>query len=155
MADACFKTGISSLIGQTSGVLFVDFYAKGSYDSNNLLMLISSGSGGEIIYLNLVSGTIEAYIAASSTQQFLYTGGTALATNTRHKLAIAYASNDIALYHNGTQLATDTSASIPACSLIRIGDFLGGLYQFGNTINEAVIFPTRLTNAELASLTTI
>ena len=52
VADACFKTGISSLIGQTSGVLFVDFYAKGSYDSNNLLMLISSGSGGEIIYLN-------------------------------------------------------------------------------------------------------
>ena len=155
VADACFKTGISSLIGQTSGVLFIDFYAKGSYDSNNLLMLISSGSGGEIIYLNLVSGTIEAYIAASSTQQFLYTSGTALATNTRHKLAIAYASNDIALYHNGTQLATDTSASIPACSLIRIGDFLGGLYQFGNTINEAVLFPTRLTNAELASLTTI
>jgi hypothetical protein len=155
VADACSKTGISSLIGQTEGVLFVDFYAKGSYDSNNLLMLISSGSGGEIIYLNLVSGTIEAYIAASSTQQFLYTGGTALATNTRHKLAIAYASNDIALYHNGTQLATDTSASIPACSLIRIGDFLGGLYQFGNTINEAVIFPTRLTNSELASLTTI
>jgi hypothetical protein len=155
VADACSKTGISSLIGQTSGTMFVDFIAKGSYDSNNLLMLISTGSGGDIIYLNLVSGTIEAYIAASSTQQFLYNGGTVLTANTRHKLAIGYANNDIVLYHNGTQLATDTSASIPACTLLRVGDFLGGIYQFGNSINQAILFPTRLTNAELASLTTL
>ena len=155
VADACFKTGISSLIGQTSGVLFVDFIAKGSYDSNNLLMLISTGSGGDLVYLNLVSGTIEAYIAASSSQQFLYTSGTVLTANTRHKLALGYANNDIVLYHNGTQLATDTSASIPACTLLRVGDFLGGTFQFGNTINQSILFPTRLTNAELASLTTL
>jgi hypothetical protein len=155
VADACSKTGISSLIGQTSGVLFVDFIAKGSYDSNNLLMLISTGSGGDIIYLNLVGGTIEAYIAASSTQQFLYTSGTALTANTRHKLAIGYANNDIVLYHNGTQLATDTSATIPACSVLRVGDFLGGTLQFGNTINQSILFPTRLSNSELASLTSL
>jgi hypothetical protein len=155
VADACFKTGITSLIGQTSGTMFVDFIAKGSYDSNNLLMLISAGSGSNIIYLNLVGGTIEAYIASSAIQQFLYTGATALGANTRHKLAIGYANNDVVLYHNGTQLATDTSATIPACSVIRIGDFLGGIYQFGNSINQSILFPTRLTNAELASLTTI
>jgi len=155
VADACYKTGISSLIGQTSGTMFVDFIAKGSYDSNNLLMLISAGSGSNIIYLNLVGGTIEAYIASSAIQQFLYTGATALGANTRHKLAIGYANNDVVLYHNGTQLATDTSATIPACTLLRVGDFLGGLYQFGNTINQSILFPTRLSNSELASLTSL
>ena len=153
LADSASKTGISSLIGQTQGTMFVEFIAKGSYDSNNLLMLISTGSGGEIIYLNLVNGIIEAYIAASATQQFLYNGATALSANTRHKLAIGYANNDVVLYHNGTQLATDTSATIPACTLLRVGNFLGGIYQFGNTINQAILFKTRLTNDQLADLT--
>ena len=154
-ADVISKTGISALIGQTEGTMFVDFIAKGFYNSDNLLMLISTGSGGEIIYLNLVSGTIEAYIAASSTQQFLYNGVTVLTANTSHKLAIGYANNDIVLYHNGTQLATDMTASIPACTLLRVGNFLGGTLQFNSGINSAILFPTRLTNAELISLTTI
>jgi hypothetical protein len=51
---------------------------------------------------------------------------------------------------------TDSSGTVPTLSQLAIGyDIASGLYQFSNSVNQAILFPTRLTNAELASLTTL
>ena len=75
----------------------------------------------------------------------------------RNKIAVGYANNDVAFYVNGNLIGTRTTATIPS-SMSQVD--VGGNYTFANyigsnTYNEVVFFPTRLTNAELASLTTI
>jgi hypothetical protein len=68
-------------------------------------------------------------------------------------MALAYKANDFAFYVNGVSRGTDSSGSVPTCSRLQMGQTALGSSD-GKT-NQAVLFPTRLTNAELASLTTI
>ena len=68
------------------------------------------------------------------------------------KLAFAYKANDFVAYVNGTQVMTDTSGSVPACSQIGLNHYDKDqplLYK------QALVFKTRLSNEELAALTTI
>jgi hypothetical protein len=66
------------------------------------------------------------------------------------KIAFAYKQNDLAFYVNGVLVGTDTNATVPVCSQI-------GLFNYFQTMalqyNQAALFPTRLTNAQLAQLT--
>jgi hypothetical protein len=78
-------------------------------------------------------------------------------TNGTYKIAFAYASNDFVLYVNGTQIGTDTSGLVPACSSVYIGklETSSTTLQLNDRITTAALYPTRLTNAELAALTTL
>jgi hypothetical protein len=155
VADACFKTGITSLIGQSEGTMFCEFNAIGSYDTNNMLCTLSDGTGNNRIFLNLTDGVgnLEAVITTSGSLVSLYVGTPPSVG--RHKIAIAYKSNDVVLYLDGTLLFTDTSVSIPATSKLNIGSYFNETFPFNSGINQSVLFKTRLTNAELASITTL
>jgi hypothetical protein len=140
------------LIGQTEGVLFVDFNFENTPDVNgNIVMIIYGASGEAFIYIlggNLLlqvynSGVVQGNISIS------------IGAVGRKKIAFAYKQNDFVGYMNGTQIGTDTSGTIPAMSTLRLGEYYATGYSLNSGINEAVLFPTRLTNAELASLTTL
>ena len=75
----------------------------------------------------------------------------------RYKMAGAYKNNDFVLYLNGNLIGTDTSGAVIATDAITFNDYfaLPSTYKQVMDINSAILFPTRLTNAELASLTTI
>jgi len=150
VADACFKTGISSLIGQTEGTMFADFV----FTNNNTVQVIMC------LHDNADNKRVEIWANASSLYGFV--GGSSsfniasitATSGTRYKVAVAYKSGDSAFYVNGTQIGTDsTTFTISLTSLIF--NYWSGAYPPDAKINEAIIFPTRLTNAELASLTTI
>jgi hypothetical protein len=164
VADACSKTGISSLIGQTEGVLFADvnWIVKPEAGSpvigivtlnnnvanldNCIILGIERQSGGTNRVYCLVqnSGSTVAGLFGSNI------------TNGRYKIALAYKNNDFVLYVNGVQIATDTSGTPPTTSEVLLGPrFQGDSFSMNDSINQAVLFKTRLTNAELASLTTI
>ena len=164
VADACSKTGISSLIGQTEGVLFADvnWIVKPESGSpvvsiltinNNVANLDNciilgierqTGGGNRVYCLVQNAGSTEAGLFGS------------LISNGRYKIALAYKANDFVLYVNGVQIATDTSGSVPTTSEVLLGQrFTGDSVNLNDSINEAVLFKTRLTNAELASLTTL
>lgn len=153
VADACYKTGISSLIGQTEGALFADLKITELPTDGSLFgvqktasnFVIRFGSQGSNIYAQCYNGSTNLFFETTS-----YTLGT------RIKLAFAYKAGSYAFYINGTQIATGTNAtSIPACDEIMTNSLWGNTNPSLYEINEAVLFPTRLTNAELASLTTI
>jgi hypothetical protein len=165
VADACFKTGISSLIGQTEGTMFVDFYYNlanntpngsdkgimtirpngGSY-SNEIALLYYGDEGGSYGKTIQVTVTVGGALQCSlKTPQTL--------TNGYYKVAFAYKQNDFAFYVNGTQIGTDTSGSVPTCDELYLVDPLR--INPNTTIKEAILFKTRLSNSELASLTTI
>ena len=153
-ADVISKTGISSLIGQTEGTILWDIYIETptATDNENILN-IDNGSFGNTFY---ISKSASSTIAAE-----MYSGGVVQASFTkssivkgRYKCAFAYANNNTAFFVNGVQVgSTDTSCSVPATSRFQMG--LGALGASTGFINSAILFPTRLTNAELASLTTI
>jgi hypothetical protein len=153
VADACSKTGISSLIGQTQGTIFVDFVWEGLGTANvdNPIFSIGEQSYGtsniaianynSALYGRLTNGTsVDAGIAFG-----------AMTIGTRYKCAIGYASNDFVFYVNGANYGNDTSVSIPALS----DAYFQNDYPNSKEVNQAILFKTRLTNAELASLTTL
>ena len=154
VADACFKTGISSLIGQTEGTIFIDInrnYITSSYDR---YFAVDDGdatiyrTGIFIIPEPSIDGRVYIEIRSNSVGIFGFTYNSTSVSNL--KIAVAYKNNDMAIYINGTQSATSSASLTFAHTLSKIAS-----YGNGQSIKESVIFPTRLTNAELASLTTI
>ena len=151
-ADAIYKTGISSLIGQTSGSVFFDFTVDtiSSQTSDPVLWYMKDGGVGER-YVELYSSGNLAYVEYTTLtiSNIVKTG----LTVGRHKCAIAYAANDFVFYVDGVQVGTDTSGTPSGFSTFAL-QYYNSTYLGQQYVNSVAIFPTRLTNAELASLTT-
>jgi len=155
VADACYKTGISSLIGQTEGTIYGNFYVNPSGQESQSIWLRKASGGlyGDIIFI-LVNNAQQprAEVGAGGATQFSYTGSSISVG--WHKFALAYKQNDFAFYVDGVQMATDNSGTVPTCDEMYLGYYIdGGTRQTSQ--KEAILFKTRLTNAELASLTTL
>jgi hypothetical protein len=157
-ADLISKTGISSLIGQTEGTIYAEIKVNKLIGTasryifhlsdgtvNNRIYMAFSGSSSNVLRARIFNGgTLQCSIDTS-----------ALTNTGTYKLALAYKNNDIVFYVNGVQIGTDTSATIPTCSRVDLGQNYANASQLGDGINNANIWKTRLTNAELATLTTI
>ena len=147
-ADSCSKTGISSLIGQTEGTMFVEVTLQNIVDNKTLLRMGISYSHilqviGQRVYA-------ESWIGGAN-QAEIFT--TAFSEGDKVKIGYAYKANDYVLYVNGVQIGIDTSASVPSSvDILYVGN-LSGTQQ--HSVEQALIFKTRLTNAQLAKLTTL
>jgi hypothetical protein len=150
VADVAEKTGISDLIGQTEGTLFVEVELVDTVTSTRQLQ-ISDGTISNRIQLATSGGNFTPAIVVAGTVQALFIVPAPTGIN---KIAIAYANNDIAVFLNGNLVGTDTSATIPACSRLDVGNTLGSNIMTG-TISQALLFKTRLSNTELAQITTL
>jgi hypothetical protein len=157
-ADVASKTGITSLIGQTEGTLFAEIeVSKLIGAASRYIFHISDGTANNRVYM--------AFSGASSNvlRGRIFNGGTlqcsidtsAITTIGTYKLALAYKNNDIVFYVNGVQIGVDTSATIPTCSRVDLGQNYANTSQLSDGIKASVLWKTRLTNAELAQLTTI
>ena len=146
--DEAYKTGVSSLIGQTEGTLFVDVKF-----SKHISEISDGTSTNRIVLYTDGSGYVRNLIRASSvTTSNIQTNTTIQAGD---KIALAYSNNDSVIYKNGVQIGSDTSVTIPATSKVNIGSDYAGNAPDTNTLNQTLLFKTRLSNAELAALTTI
>lgn len=154
VADACFKTGISSLIGQTEGTFFLELSSL-TNDVTNEQIALSDGTDSNTIkfVFGSVVGGVKAEGKVGGVGQFGITQSTSNYISNK-KIAIGYKANDFVFYYNGVQVGVDTAGTVPTMSAF---NFSTGASSFlwNGKVNEAIIFPTRLTNAELASLTTI
>jgi hypothetical protein len=151
-ADQISKTGISSLIGQTEGTLFIEFESGNFSASSAWAISVNDGTTSNHIGIRK-SGSAE-YFASLNTagvQQALFSIGF---DNGRHKVALAYSNNDVVAYVDGVLAGSDTSATIAATSVLDVGNLVSGRVMEGAAY-QAALWKTRLTNAELATLTTI
>lgn len=155
LADSCYKTGISSLIGQTSGAMFIDFnYFDNIAGSLELVpMYIGAGAYSDGIYFDVYQDVLYFTIWVSASQQALINCGALNAG--RHKAAVSYTANDIKVYLDGALAGSDNSASIPTMSQINIGTAGSSTTIEAHSINQALLFKRVLTNTELANLTTL
>jgi hypothetical protein len=155
VADACSKTGISSLIGQTEGVMFADFVFNGYMESIEEMSLSVNTSNRIGMYTFDGTNTLRGYIVASGAVPF-ENNFIALTLGQRYKVAFAYKSGDCVVYINGVNVFGNSSTfSFGATMDAFKFSSSDNTSQFYKPINQAVLFKTRLTNAELASLTTI
>lgn len=155
-ADGCLKTGISSLIGQTEGVLFVDSFLTHSTGATNeyLAQVNASANNRILIYRQNSTNKLGAILIVGGAT--IYSVLTSGAITSTAKVAFAYKSGDFAFYVNGTQVGTSsatytTPPSMGSFDLDSNGGTENGFYSY----NQALLFKTRLTNAQLAELTTL
>jgi len=150
-ADVISKTGISDLIGQTEGTIFVDIdYTQNS--GSSILSIFNTAVSNSIffetfnniLYLTIItSGALVCQIPFTTL------------TNQNYKIAVGYKLNDIVFYVNGNQAGVDTNATIPATNEINLGFLTGAFAQQKTNIKAAALWKTRLSNEKLAELTTI
>jgi hypothetical protein len=162
-ADEIFKTGISSLIGQTEGTLFFDGIVNDAVNP-----------ASNIINTNKQANTISSFNLArnyaSNTYQFYYFRGNGTfdtvgltSTNTyalgqRVKIAIRYKSGDLAMYINGNleDTSSDTYTTNGTKSELFLNDAVTYFaYQESVSFNAVALWTQPLTNTQLATLTTI
>jgi len=157
LADAALTASVPSLIGQTEGVLFVEMKRESLSESFFVILSYiagtTAGSYGNSIYFYQLPNDIfvsDGYVSNDSQFGFSSAG---LSIGT-HKIAIAYKQNDFALYIDGVLIGTDTSGTVPAMNFLTIA---GGADVLGhkNVLNQVQLYKTRLSNAELATLTTL
>ena len=151
LADSCSQTPPSGVIGQTEGTLFLDF----KKEHNGLeVWSINDNSSSDIIYLGFNGTNLLADVYNGGTPQASFT--TALNNNTRYKCALSYKLNDFALYINGVQIGTDNNGVVPI-GMLKLCAYSSNPNDapFLSPTNGVKLYNTRLSNSELAALTTI
>ena len=159
IADACSQTVPDGIIGQTEGTM----YWEGKFQDaqNPILMQIVPSSANYLssIYIefNKALNSIRFNIFDSGVIQTTLT--TSATPETKYKIALAYKQNDIQGYVNGVSIGSDTNATIQSgLNNLLIGGLVG--YVNNNTFigtkpNNVRLYNTRLSNSELATLTSL
>ena len=141
-----------------AGTIFLEVERFGAGSFENLLFL---GDGTLNTFVNLVyDNAVSRYkgqVRNGGVTSGVVTAGAAYTG--KIKIAIAYAANDLVLYINGVLQNTDTSVTVPstALSVLGVGSYYDTAYGadiFRGAYSQALLFKTRLTNAQLAELTT-
>jgi hypothetical protein len=158
LADAASKTGISSLIGQTEGTVFLYANIQKHNDADFYIAISNGASLGDAVYLQQPSsGNLQVLIRKTGNADGTITVLSANWTAGLNKVAIAYTSTTAEIFINGVSKGTTSFVATPAFSQFAIAsrpDALGNLVGMGG-YNQALLFKTRLSNAELAELTTL
>jgi hypothetical protein len=153
-ADVISKTGISSLIGQTEGSAFVDINLNLSFTEEDMRFItISDESSSNWYFIGTnTTNEIRFYFRAGATT---YVSELVTLTSGRHKLAFAYKNNDYVAYVDGVQIYSTASLSVGSTSSFDLGKSFGSSGVSKQFINSAILWKERLTNEQLAQLTTI
>ena len=148
LADTASQTVPDGIIGQTvGGVVYMDFIAQNS-----------QGLSQSHFWMGSLGSEIGVY--GSNPLIFYSSGGVSiqganLVTGERYKIALAFETNDYAAYVNGVQIGVDLSATYPNMSSIYLNAYNNGTEIQKKKINDFRLYNTRLSNSELATLTTI
>jgi hypothetical protein len=146
--DEISKTGISALIGQTEGTIFIDF------DIDNILSqtidpVIFSCTGTN--YIRLFTTGVISYFESNAVS---LSSSSSIINNGQNKIAVNYKNNDFSIYANGVLVATNNSGAVVAKSQISLNYIASTIYNPSIFYNLVTLFPTKLTGAECISLTT-
>ena len=155
--DSCQRTGATDLLGQEQGVVFLDFTYKPVFDDaagqSTFRFSISNNTytNRVIIYPN---NSNQLGILANGV---VFTGSAySLTEGQRYKVAIAYGDTSVC-YINGVEaFGYGSGTPVGGYSQIQFSDAINASTRtWSSPVHQALIFKTRLTNAELAALTTL
>jgi hypothetical protein len=154
VADAASKTGISSLIGQTEGTIYFEVNKTQRTDSEYRLNL-SDGSATNWMFLGIEKDNVPRFYVRAAASTDVDFSGSSLSSGT-HKVAAAYKQNDFVLYVDGVLVGSDTSGNVGGTSQMDFGgNYISQVAETDSRTAEILLFKTRLTNSQLAELTSL
>jgi hypothetical protein len=154
--DDISLTGASDLIGQSEGTLYIEVdwrLASGTFQR-----LLAANDGTEyhrVLILKSNSDELRMYAEANDvvlTNQ----GESSTSYSGIQKFAFAYADADFELYRNGSSISSDTDGSLASLATltdIELGQSVGEGNQANMHIRAVALYKTRLTDDQLADLT--
>jgi len=153
--EVCRKENATDLIGQTEGSFFYEFEMGLNNTIGTPVCISEYGSTTNFILVyQLQSNLLSFRIRKNGVDQLNISCATL--TKGKHKFAFAYKENDCVFYVDGVQIGTNTDCEIPEnlnrLSLVDVGV---GINKVDSAVNQSLLFKTRLSNEELAALTTI
>jgi len=155
-ADVITLSGaVSGCIGQTEGTLYAEVDIRNMAKETYIIRIDDGGATNVMTLRKLDTNQIRSAITAPT---FSGTINISSATFTAGilKIAFAYKSGEIALCVNGANLtANGTFLFSASFSRISIGSNVTLGTELNDRIRSFALYTTRLTNAELAALTTL
>ncbi|MGE5515077.1 MAG: phage head spike fiber domain-containing protein [Bacteroidota bacterium] len=113
---------------------------------------IDDSTSNNNILIYATGGTPYGFVNAGGVNQANVSSGVTVAVNTAFKIALAFRANDFAIVSNGNAPGVDAAGSVPTVTTVRI--FGHGLGTLGSGhVRHLAIFPRRLTNADLQTIT--
>jgi hypothetical protein len=157
-ADVINLSGaVSGCIGQTEGTIYAEVDIQFNNRNADIIGL-DSGSSANGFYLTIRSSSvIELRVRQNSTNALIFqrTGAYPVGIN---KIAVSYKNGDFAISLNGTTTQVDTSTiTMPSVAITRASVVPSVNFTLDQSVRvrAAALYTTRLTNAELAALTTL
>lgn len=160
LADSASRTNIANLIGQTEGTLFVEFEHSITNTTEDTRFILSDNTYNNWTFFSIENGTsMRYYLTSGGVNQLDSTVSNVFPTAGKYKVALAYQDDLLTIYVNGVQKVNNTnSTTIPAMSVLLLSGkeaVTSAVELVNKNINQALLFKTRLTNAQLAELTTL
>ena len=146
-ADVISKTGISSLIGQTEGTIFINVIGtKDMMPTTKFIIQIAGSKNIGITFfstvINVISGLIDLSYSFTSNQIY--------------KIALCYSdSGNFRMYVNGVKTNEVNTYVSGTFNSLGIGCRASGDIPANTSINLVQLYKTALTNTEAISLTTL
>ncbi len=155
-ADVISLSSVSGLIGQTEGTLYAEV------DVSKLLgtvvrgmLTISNNTTANRIQIGFTgasANTIRVIYSGASTLNYNF----AITTTGIYKIAFAYSASSTAFYVNGSLVSALGGNSFSASvGNVYLGSVFDGTSALNDRISAAAIYTSRLSNSELAQLTTL
>jgi hypothetical protein len=152
-ADVCSVSGVSGYIGQTEGTIYAEVVL--SRVNTSPMIVISDGSDNNRIQISFLTATslLATIRVAGANANYTATIPTIPATGGVYKMALGYKTDDYCFALNGTTYASTSSRGVPACNKLGLGTSATETSFFNDRLRAHAIYPTRLTNEQLESLT--
>jgi hypothetical protein len=154
VADATIKSAISDLIGQTEGTIFIEFDAEEDAPQNMNLINFNNSTQASVLIAKRTSGALRAQVFAGGSAPVDINSAI---VSGKTKAAIAYKSGDSILYVNGVGVSDSSTFTFNGTLSEVIFPSHQAYFNYGHkySVNQALLFKTRLSNEELADLTTL
>jgi len=154
-ADACSLTNVADKIGQTEGTMFVEInYTPITLSSSFSVLYIGEGTYANAIYLSIeADGNLYALAWKNGTREGIINMG-ALPQGI-NKIALSYEIGSLVAFLNGVNKGSDTPSALPSSNKVYLGQTGTTTYLQKTNVLNAKLYNTRLSNSELAELTTI
>jgi hypothetical protein len=152
-ADVIIDTAVSGLIGQTQGTIYAEVDLKANAAERRIISVTSGAEANRIIIWTLGTTLFVSFNSATSINLGAFPIGAL-------KIAVGYTISGGSTTHsistNGAAVVTGTSAVAPTgLNQINLGSSTVPALFLNDRISAAAIYTSRLSDTELASLTTL
>jgi len=160
LQDDCVKTGISSLIGQTEGTLFIEWEQQLTEDVYAMFGLNDGLNNNRVnLALNqLGNSRLGLVYRINGTSHYSNINIQNLNVGTTYKAAVAYTQTTLKMYLNSSLVVNETGFSASGGTFNELNFKLqssGSSFPFAMPTKQVLVFPTALSDEECITLTTI